>query len=396
MRRCGRGRRSEALGRECESSRTRAESSRRLVLSTAPHTFLRTWPLQLLSGGSGDRPPLDAVTHGSHMYAPQPTRPLFSVTPSIAHVREVRVLAPRERLTPASAVVGAMASALVAAGAQPVRPREGRLSEVSGFVGARLRHVPVIVPMMGADFRLLRSAGNYGAPVPFAWDVWEHQWDTWARMLGTLRVPLAIITAQESARALEARCSTTQIAHLPEATNLDHYSDSPARLVDRGIDVLELGRRSDPWHDSVAPHLTSLGRTHLFQRSPNELIFSDASAMHRAFADTKVSVCFPSSTTHPARSGSVTTMTHRYLESIAAGCLVLGESVPELTVLLGMEPVQNVDWTAPARQLDHLLNTLGEWQTLVDSARLALSRVGDWHHRAQSILDLVESVFSSS
>ena len=81
------------------------------------------------------------------------------------------------------------------------------------------------------------------------------------------------------------------------------------------------------------------------------------------FGDAKVSVCFPSSTTHPQRSGSVETATHRYFESFASRCIVVGRAPAELVDLFGYNPVVEADTRAQRSSLfaswsNHMANSV--------------------------------------
>jgi hypothetical protein len=302
-----------------------------------------------------------------------------------------RIVRPPQRATPAAAVVGDMVAAMVSAGALEVDAPHGRAWEALGLASRYRAKNPVVVPMMGADMRLLRASAVRGSPVPFAWDVWEHQWDHWARELTRLRVKVGFVTALESAEALSLRCKRTTVLHLPEATTLRSFGGG-GPLASRSIQVLELGRRSERWHDAVRGALEWGSRRHLYQRAPGQVVFPTHAALIAGLEDSAISVCFPSSRTHPERSGRVTTMTHRYLESAAAGCLILGDPVPELTSLLGFDPVIAVDWDDPAGQVEEIVSHLDNWQPVVDRARDALSAVGDWRHRVASLVGAMDSL----
>ena len=43
-------------------------------------------------------------------------------------------------------------------------------------------------------------------------------------------------------------------------------------------------------------------------------------------ARSRVSICVPSSVTHPERAGDIETMTIRYLQSMVSKCVVLGRA----------------------------------------------------------------------
>jgi hypothetical protein len=86
-------------------------------------------------------------------------------------------------------------------------------------------------------------------------------------------------------------------------------------------------------------------------------------------------------------------MTHRYLESLAARCIVLGEPVPELVQLMGYDPVIEVDPSDPTGQLTEILAKPDKYQGWVDEAHARLQAVGDWACRVQELHAIVTAHF---
>jgi hypothetical protein len=249
----------------------------------------------------------------------------------------------------------------------------------------------VIVPMMGTRFDLLYAASMYGRVIPFCLDVWEPAWQSWIRALERIRPPLVIVTSLDSAIHLGKALDDTRVEFLPEAANVHAYRAGDA-LAHRPIDILELGRRNHPWHDAVTPRAEALGWKHLYEQRPGELVFPDEATLVTGLSASKLSVCFPSSVTHPERAGSVCTMTHRYLESLASRCLIVGRTPPELPALLGFDPVVPADTADPVSQLHLLLDSVESFQEMVDQARAQLLTVGDWTTRARDLLALVRDL----
>jgi hypothetical protein len=305
----------------------------------------------------------------------------------------IRIAVPQLDEHPSSYVVRDLIHALVGIGLHPVRiPRRvGTALARTGVRPPRSSSALIVVPMMGPRFDLLHAACLFGIPVPFCWDVWEPAWDSWVAALTRLRPPLVVTTALQSAEYLQDRLPGTRVEHLPEATDLARYSPGAA-LRDRGIDVLELGRRSGAWHDAVVGETARRGIRHVYEPEPGRLVFATEAEMLRGLADSKVSVCFPSSVTHPQRSGSVTTMTHRYLESIASRCVVVGQAPEELPSLLGCDPMVPADSEDPWGQLHSVLESIASYQERVDEARERLLAVGGWETRAGQFAALVRGL----
>lgn len=311
----------------------------------------------------------------------------------------LRVAVPLSEEHPAHYAVRDLIAECVRQGAvdEPVNtsPWIGRVLAKSHLAlphGRRRRRGPVIVPLMGARFGQLYAAGLMGDVVPYCWDVWEPNWELWARRLRPLQPPAVFVTALESACFLARALPRSEVVHLPEATRMDRH-DSGTCLADRNVGVLELGRRHPAWHEAVteAVRLRS-PLSHLYEAGPGRLVYPDEHALRRGLSQAVISVCFPSSLTHPQRSGSVETMTQRYLESMASGCLVLGHAPSELVALMGFNPVVEVDWRDPAQQVLDILASPSRWQPIVNRALNRLRDVGDWSVRVRTALERMRTI----
>jgi hypothetical protein len=150
------------------------------------------------------------------------------------------------------------------------------------------------------------------------------------------------------------------------------------------------------WHRAVVEELEGVGTRHLYEARPGEIIFPTRPAMEAGLADSKVSVCFMRSETHPESAGDVRAMTLRFLESAAFGCLMLGSNPPDLVDLFGYEPVVPVDWDDPAGQVRSILADIDSWQDLVDRNRARFAEVGSWLSRVPALDTAVRSLLEST
>ena len=85
------------------------------------------------------------------------------------------------------------------------------------------------------------------------------------------------------------------------------------------------------------------------------------------------------------------TVTHRYFESMASKCLIVGHAPKELTDLFGYNPVIEVQWGSEFGQIEQLLNNLGSFEDLVERNYLRLLEVGTWTSRVAKILDTLRA-----
>jgi len=211
--------------------------------------------------------------------------------------------------------------------------------------------------------------------VVFAFDCWPADYDRWEAFFRRVRVRLAFLSARQSAQELARRLPETTVRWLPEATDPDAYRPDEL-LRQRPIDVLELGRRYEPYHRVVVEPFTSGGTlTHVLAVAGGARVPDEAETDRWARAEQGVDR-FPASRTHPGSAGGVETATHRYFESIASKCLLVGQAPQELVDLFGYSPVVEVSWDAPSRQLRDILANVDHYQDFVDKnyARFARGR----------------------
>ncbi len=184
-------------------------------------------------------------------------------------------------------------------------------------------------PLMGLVEIKLFPTTYFAETLPYCFDCWPAEYSAWEAFLTRHRVRLAFFSASGSATEFEQRLPSMGSIWLPEATDPAVYR-SGRSLIERAIDLLELGRRHDRFHDLIRSPLEKLGRVHLFERAKGDLVFPSRDDLVAGLADSRVSVCFPSSETHRLRSGDVETATHRYFEPMASKCIVLGSAPSEL------------------------------------------------------------------
>ncbi|HEX8626649.1 MAG TPA: hypothetical protein VF755_00565, partial [Catenuloplanes sp.] len=200
--------------------------------------------------------------------------------------------------------------------ARGVPSLRSRAAERLGVNRAVVRHPSraVLVPVMGPNPGWLFPYSATRECVLFCWDVWPPDAALWARLLRRHRVRFAVMTARASALHWRASVPGLRTAWIPEAADPLPGAPGPP-LAARRVRVLELGRRHAAYHAAVTPRLARAGVPHRYEQPPGSVVFPTRDDLASGLLDTVVSVCFPSSVTHPRRSGDVATLTRRYLES---------------------------------------------------------------------------------
>jgi hypothetical protein len=255
---------------------------------------------------------------------------------------------------------------------------------------ADLSNTAYLVPIMLLSEWKLFPYCYFVETVVHVFDCWPALYPRWEKFFRRHRMRLAFFTARQSAEHFGKQVPRMESIWLPEAVDPAEYrGDRP--LGQRSIDVLELGRRSDAYHDQIVAPLARAGRVHKYQPTPHQIIFPTRPAMVAGFADAKVSVCFPSSMTHPLRSGDVETVTHRYFESIASRCIVVGHAPAELVDLFGYNPVVEADPGDPAGQIEAIVRDPDRYTDLVERNYNRLMEVGTWDARVKTLLEMLRA-----
>ena len=255
---------------------------------------------------------------------------------------------------------------------------------------ADLSDTAYFVPIMFLSEARLFPQCYFAETIVYAFDCWPPRYGRWEKFFRRHHMRVAFFSARQSAEHFQRRVPEMESLWLPEAVDATRY-DGSKPLAQRTIDVLELGRRSSPYHDAVVASLAKSGRVHKFESTPGSIIFPTFEELVAGFADAKISICFPSSMTHPQRSGDVETITHRFFESMASGCLLVGHAPRELVDLFGYNPVIEADMTDPAGQLDAILRAIDTHAPLVARNRARLAEVGTWDARVRTLLELLRA-----
>lgn len=171
---------------------------------------------------------------------------------------------------------------------------------------------------------------------------------------------------------------------VPEGIISEPYRHVPYQK--KNIDVLEFGRRFDWYHDRITDSLRSSGFTHAYNTGKYGTVhMSEKQQVVDAFARSKISICFPSSITHPQRAEHISTMTLRYLESMLSKCLVVGSRPLDMQFLFDHNPIIEVDKTNPAGQLAEILRNYNDYIPLIEKNYESALNGHLWSHRMKVI-----------
>ena len=190
----------------------------------------------------------------------------------------------------------------------------------------------------------------------------------WVRLFGIKKVFLSALQSTELFNQALGEKEARGV-WVPEGLEAREYFYWPYDRKD--IDVIEFGRRNEPYHQRIVPVLARAGFSHYDKRG----------RVHAPLARSKVSICFPSSITHPARAEFISTMTLRYLQSMACKCLVVGAMPQDMRQLFDYPAVIEVDPDRPGEQLVEILKNFNAYVPLIEKNYETVIRGHQWRNR---------------
>jgi glycosyltransferase involved in cell wall biosynthesis len=250
----------------------------------------------------------------------------------------------------------------------------------------------LLVALMGEQEYRFFPYGCCFECVFYCYDCWPSRYDWWQSLFARYRTRAAFFSAKNAATEFERRCPEMYSLWLPEAADPTEYILGN-KLIDRPIHVLELGRRYERIHEQLQPYLKIHSYRHLYEPAKGTLIFPTKSALVRGLSEAMISLCFPCSMTHPERSGTTETVTYRFFESMASGCLIVGHCPNELIDLFGYNPVVELSPETCVEDIQQILDNIEQYQDLVDRNYRMLMDKGTWDARAAALLEALEGIY---
>lgn len=176
---------------------------------------------------------------------------------------------------------------------------------------------------------------------------------------------------------------------IPEGIHLDDYYFEP--LEKKTIDVLEFGRRYEPYHKAIKTCLSINKYEHIYEKIAGNVVFSQRKDFINGLARTKVSICIPSNITHPDRAEQISSLTLRYLQSMASKCLIVGLMPDEMRFLFNYVPIIEINETDPANQIVDILENYETYIPLIERNYVEVHKNHTWLNRIQQITKVIDN-----
>jgi hypothetical protein len=218
--------------------------------------------------------------------------------------------------------------------------------------------------------------------------------DAWPARHGAVRsfverwgIQYVFISSSQAAERLSTLSDRCTFIWIPEGVDPAAYQQSS--FLEKDIDVLQLGRKFDMHHAVIEPALEKAGKTYLYEKQKGGIIFPTRNEFVRGLARSKVSICFPSSMTHPDRAGDIETMTTRYLQSMISKCLVVGHAPAEMVELFGYNPVIETDMADPVGQILEILRDYESYLPLIEKNFTVVRSDHTWARRWKRMAEVL-------
>ncbi len=233
-------------------------------------------------------------------------------------------------------------------------------------IGKRSNTNIVFTVLMGLDIKkcLPHFFSTYQQKSIYIFDAWPNAQNQIVQFLLLFNINFVFVSSSQAAKILQTKLKNSNIFWIPEGINVEEYNY--LKYDDKNIDVIAIGRKYERYHELIVDYLKINSKIYLYENIKGQIIFPTREAFIQGLAKSKISICVPSNITHPERSGEISTMTIRYLQSMASKCLVLGFAPEEMIELFGYNPIIEIDMQKPKEQIQTLLNNFSEYIPLIE------------------------------
>ncbi len=222
----------------------------------------------------------------------------------------------------------------------------------------------------------------------YLFDAWPKDHDNIIHFVNSFKVNNLFISSSQVVELIKTKVNVTNCYWVPEGINPELYKYYP--YENKEIDVIALGRKYHDYHKIIKPFLHKKNRIYLYEKEKGKIIFPTRCDFINGLAKTKISICVPSSITHPDRSGNIETMTVRYLQSMVSKCLIVGHAPQEMITLFGYNPVIEIDLKNPEQQLQSILTNYSDYFPLIEKNYFKIIKEHTWTHRWNEIKRILD------
>lgn len=217
----------------------------------------------------------------------------------------------------------------------------------------------------------------------YLFDAWPDVHDRILKFAHQWQIENIFVSSRQVATRLNDRSSSNKFTWIPEGIDPTQYQSRDYRAKD--IEVLQLGRKYDVYHENIVRALNDAKKTYMFEAVKGIPIFPTRQSFVDGLSRTRISICFPSNLTHPNRAGDIETMTARYLQSMVSKCLVVGHAPAEMIQIFGYNPIIEAEMENAGSQLLTLLDNFDSYTPLIEKNYATVLQKHTWRARWNSM-----------
>lgn len=235
---------------------------------------------------------------------------------------------------------------------------------------------------------------SFGSLIPFVflfsknfiymYDAWPRFHKAIAKNAKILNIKIIFFSSYKATNLFNELNSGIKGMWIPEGINIDEYHYEPFKS--RKIDVVEFGRKYEVYHDKIVSILKTNNYSHFFEKNKGEVVFRSRLEFLNGLSQSKISICIPSNITHPERAEGISSMTLRYLQSMASKCLIVGILPEEMKILFDYIPIIEIDLENASSQILDILSNYESYIPLVERNYEEIKKFHTWDIRTEKIL----------
>lgn len=235
--------------------------------------------------------------------------------------------------------------------------------------------------------------------VLWTYDVWEPRFKEVEQLVRKSKIQLLLLSSYQATEHFKKlHIPDCDVQWVPETINPDDFKFKD--WDQRSINILSFGRSYLKYHNAIEEGCTQNQINYMFQERNDKtdvavqglkqnLQFPTQESFVDGLANAQICICFPRSLTHPDLAGNVSTLTIRYLQAMASKCLIIGSAPQEVEYLLDYNPVVEVDWNNPVKQIKDILDNPSSYQEMIEKNYAAVCGLFHNSNTISIIEDLV-------
>jgi hypothetical protein len=223
---------------------------------------------------------------------------------------------------------------------------------------------------------------NADLKVLWMYDAWEPLFDEIEKTIRAYEINLVFTASKQSADYFNTLNIPNFQSHwIPEGIDVTQYQFIPYH--ERKTDVLQLGRKWNEYHEKIKDIENRF--IYKYEKKAGQIIFPTREDFLFGLANSKISICVPSDITHPERTGNISTITNRYLQSMASRCLILGKLPHDMLHLFDYNPIVEIDEENPVAQIETILANFDTYIPLIEKNYEVVKNFHNWDNRVTQI-----------